>query len=192
MPACSVASTRGTADKAAAVRLCPTNTAATSANLCSAYANGKNGYASSENCGNLFLPRYRTPAFTHGSEGGAGTMTIFSVRAFLIDGGVIDLLQFVEERDAAEHRDYVMSCRVLGYERVEVVSRLVIEALSTMHPLKASSGIEDDRQHVDRIQRTQEAAAQAIDQRSHQQSGKTHSVRRVARSCPTRRGTRAA
>ena len=53
---------------------------------------------------------------------------VYSVRACMIDGSRQDLMLFQQKREAFEYKRYVLSCRLLGYDNVKVVRRLVVGA----------------------------------------------------------------
>ena len=54
-------------------------------------------------------------------------MTIYAVRARMVDGSISDLLQFLHEADAEAHARIIRhECRLLGYDRIWVVRRRVI------------------------------------------------------------------
>lgn len=51
----------------------------------------------------------------------------YSVRAEMIDGSTIDLLLFGDQQAAADHVAYIRAnCRLLGYDSLTVVKRLII------------------------------------------------------------------
>ena len=54
-------------------------------------------------------------------------MVIHAVRATMVDGASVDLLQFLDAADARDYAYYVThECRLLGYDHVEIVERRVI------------------------------------------------------------------
>jgi hypothetical protein len=89
-------------------------------------------------------------------------MTIFAVRARMLDGGHVDLLLFMDAMDAEAHCTYIRDhARLLGYDLLEVVRRRVIgkdeqperrnltrRGLVAMHPLYRPTGSVDDEQNV--------------------------------------------
>ena len=60
-------------------------------------------------------------------------MTIFVVRAVMVDGSIADLLQFIDESDANWHAAYVRrACGLLGYDTISVVPRRVIGSTESL------------------------------------------------------------
>jgi hypothetical protein len=51
----------------------------------------------------------------------------YSVRAEMIDGSTLDLLWFGDQQAAADHVAYIRAnCRLLGYDSLTVLKRLLI------------------------------------------------------------------
>lgn len=57
------------------------------------------------------------------------TETIYSVRAKMVDGAVLDLLLFARAIDANQHARYLQKLGILGIDRVFVVPRRVIGSM---------------------------------------------------------------
>jgi hypothetical protein len=89
-------------------------------------------------------------------------MTLFAVRAQMLDGGHVDLLLFLDAADAEAHCTYIREhARLLGYDLLEVVrrraigkgeeperrrlTRRLVPAIAT-YPLYRSPGLADDQQ----------------------------------------------